>query len=225
MKSVAVAFLVTVALLATIAAVGVGGFFPVIATEAADESANALVEAYRAQGGTTRDPTQQFDSGRFAIADQAWLDSEDGRAALRASRMSLGALLPFLGLALLGGTLLVPCMLLLGLAAMRRHPLARAAVGSLVPSLGGVLAMAGVFAFVRVGTTLPQNMTWTTCCAVHNGPFFSTLMAVWLAIVGATTALVAPPLAAAILRFILPPRDRRLVAWIWEWRGKPIPKD
>jgi hypothetical protein len=225
MKSVAAAFFVTMALLATLAAVGIGGLFPTIATEAADESANALVEAYRAQGGTTRDQSQQFDSGRFAVADQAWLASDEGRAALRASRLSPGALIPFLGFAALGSAMLVPTMLLLGLAGMRRHPLVRAAIGGLVPSIGGVLATAGVFAVMPLGMGLPQNMTWTNYAAVENGPFFSGLMLGWLACVGAFTALVTPPLAAAIFRFILPPHDRRLVAWIWEWRGKPIPRD
>lgn len=225
MKSVAAAFFVTVAILATLGAVGVGGVFPGIATEAASESADALVEAYRASGGSTRDSSQQYDSGRYGVADQAWLDSEAGRAALRASRTSPDALLPFLGFAVIGSTLLIPVMLLLGLVCMRRHPLVRAFAGLLIPTIGGAIAIAGFLAAARVVTATTQNISWTNYCIAESGPIFSMLMVAWLALVGAVTALAAPPLTAAIFRFILPPRDRRLVAWIWEWRGKPIPKD
>jgi hypothetical protein len=225
MKSVAAAFFVTVTILATLGAVGVGGLFPGIAAEAASESAYALVEAYRASGGSTLDSSQQYDSGRYGLADQAWLDSDAGRAALRASRTSPGALLPFLGFALLGSTLLIPAMLLLGLAGMRRHPLVRALGGLLIPTIGGAISIAGFLAAARVVTASTQNISWTNYCVAENGPIVSMLMVAWLAAVGAVTALAAPPLTAAIFRFILPPRDRRLVAWIWEWRGKPIPKD
>jgi hypothetical protein len=37
-------------------------------------------------------------------------------------------------------------------------------------------------------------------------------------------ALAGPSVAAGIARLILPPRDRALVGWLWEWRGKPIPR-
>ena len=205
--------------------VGVGGLFPGIAAEAASESADALVEAYRASGGSTRDSSQQYDSGRYGVADQAWLDSEAGRAALRASRTSPDALLPFLGFAVLGSTLLIPVMLLLGLVCMRRHPLVRALAGLLIPTIGGAISIAGFLVAARAVTARPQNITWTNFCVAESGPVFSMLMVAWLAVVGAVTAMAAPPLAAAMFRFILPPRDRRLVAWIWEWRGKPIPKD
>jgi hypothetical protein len=41
----------------------------------------------------------------------------------------------------------------------------------------------------------------------------------------ALCALIAPSVASVVFRAILPPRDRQLVAWIWEWRGKPVPRD
>lgn len=228
MKSVAAAFFVTVVLIAGLGGIGIGGLFPSVVQEIAGEaSANALVESYRRSGGSTRDPNQQFDNGRFAIADRAWLETDAGRSALRASRFSVSALAPFLGLALLGCTLLLPVAFLLGLFSMRRHPLLRAVVGALIPSMGGAIAVAGVvsLADLRFGLGPAQNISWMRYCAAENGPFFAVLMCVSLALFSALVAAVAAPLVAAMLRFVLPPRDRRLVAWIWEWRGKPIPKD
>jgi len=226
MKSVAVAVFMTAAAIAILAGIGLGVLMPTVASNACGEQTGpAVVEIYRSSGGSTKDANQNFDSGRWAVADQEWLASDAGIAALRAARRSPNAVIPFLGLAILGGTLIVPIALLLGLAGMRRHPIVRAAAAALLPTIGGALVTAGATALPGLMAGTPRNISWSQYCLIANGPFFAALMVGWLALVAAVLAATAPHLAAAIFRFILPPRDRRLVAWIWEWRGKPIPKD
>ena len=67
--------------------------------------------------------------------------------------------------------------------------------------------------------------SWRSLTEDHHAAAYAVFSAVMLAATSSLAAAVAPTLAAALARFILPPADRRLLSWLWEWRGKPIPRD
>ncbi|MFM1823011.1 MAG: hypothetical protein RI967_1277 [Planctomycetota bacterium] len=225
-KSVAAASFAVLAILVVAASAGVGGIFTSIASEfGAEASAHAIAAAYRDAGFSTQDATlNYFDNGIYANADRAWLETDAGRAAVRASRFSASALLQVAGLCLIAAAIVSPFAILAGMVALRRGPLARAALGALLPTIGGAIALASI---VTMTALLPArtNFSWRIFAEAENGPHFAVLVIAWIALVSGTLAAIAPAAVAALFRFILPPSDRRLVAWIWEWRGRPVPRD
>ena len=224
-KSVAAASFAVLAILVIAASAGIGGIFTSVVSEFGGEaSAQSIADAYRAEGFSTKDPSLNYDNGIYAVADQTWLASDAGRAAVRASRFKADALLPVAGFCLLSAALLSPFAVLTGVIAMRRGAVTRALAGALFPSIGGAISLASILA-MSAFTANRTGVTWRTFAEAENGPHFAVLLVVWLAIFAGVVAAFAPIAAAALFRFVLPPRDRRLVAWIWEWRGKPVPRD
>ncbi len=226
-KSVAAASFAVLAILVVAASAGIGGLAASVGSEFGGEAtADAIVTAYRESGFRALDTTTDgsFDSGIYANADRAWLETDAGRAAVRASRFSARALLQVAGVCLIAAAIVSPFAILAGMVALRRGPLVRAALGALLPTIGGAIALASI---VTMTALLPArtSFSWRTFAEAENGPHFAVLIIAWLALFSGTLATIAPAAAAALFRFILPPSDRRLVAWIWEWRGRPVPRD
>lgn len=218
MKTVVASGLVATALAIVLLLAGAsGGLATAAAMSASTASADSVYRAFAEAHPQHDDPNAQ---GSWNAADSAWLASDAGQAALAGSRWSLEALLPFATFVFLGGLVVFPFTLFLGLAALRRPLLQRALVG-MMPVLTGCLLIAGPSRLLAMQGRLAVN--WQDAAVHANHAHFAILGTTVLCGIAALTAILAPSLAAAAFRAILPPRDRRLVAWIWEWRGLPVP--
>lgn len=226
-KSVVVSTLAALAILAAIALAGAsGGFSGVCATVASTESSDTLQMLHARSVPAEPDATANGNlaSGRYGRVDEEWLTTAEGHAALAASRRSFDALLPFVLIQSIGLVVATPFAMFLGIALMRHGTVRRAlwcgvpvAIGSGI-ALSINLTQAQFSASVAAGTRF-----WVQAAEAHNLPFFSVVSLLVTLVYTSLLAMVAPAFAAAVARTILPPRDRRLVGWIWEWRGKPIP--
>ncbi len=220
MKTVVASGLVATALAIVILLAGAsGGFATGAAMSASTASADSVYRAFAEAHPLHDDPNAQ---GSWNAADRAWLESDAGQAALASSRWSLEALLPFVTFVFLGGLIVFPFALFLGLAALRRPLLQRALVG-MTPVLTGCLLITGPSPLFAMSGRIATN--WQDAAVDANYAHFAILGTTVLCCLAALAALLAPSLTAAAFRAVLPPRDRRLVAWIWEWRGLPVPKN
>jgi hypothetical protein len=223
MKAVAASTLVGFLLVATIAVAAItGGFLGGAATAASEAAADALETAYR-PNNPKPDPQQQ---GRWYRADDAWLATTDGQDALAAARWNPGVVVPIVLAPGLGSVIATPFLLLLGIAIMRQRPLRRAIWGSMPAAIGCVVSSMILLAGSRFSPGPPGTpRTWIEVANDAHLVAYMWVLGVWFVTLSAVLMLVAPSLAASVARLTLPPRDRRLVAWLWEWRGKPIPRD
>ncbi|MEY3144205.1 MAG: hypothetical protein RLY21_2698 [Planctomycetota bacterium] len=220
MKAVASSTLVALALALLLVLGGISFGFVTGATESASEAAGGvLLERYRALGGVVDEQT--WNGSMWGSADMKWVESQEGQAELARARWSLAPLLMLVGLNAIGAMVLAPFAAMLGIAIMRRTPLERALVCALLVGAAAIIAVLLNGAFNMTVTT----PSWRSLAESHHGVAYAIFSGVLLASASSLTAAVAPALAAALARFILPPADRRLLSWLWEWRGKPIPRD
>ena len=229
-KSVTASTLAALVIAAAIAlAAATGGFSGASTSVAAQESGEALVDIYARTGPTTKAPTDAADpqtNTRWGAVDEAWLASDAGQAAISASRRSWNALLPFVLLQAIGLVVATPFAIFLGIGLLRHSALRRAIWCALPAVVGSGIALAihavdAQFSGVAVGST----RAWSNAANASNLPFFATVSLCVMVGYAALAAVVSPAIAAFVARTILPPRDRRLVGWLWEWRGKLIPRD
>lgn len=201
-------------------AASTGGFTAGAANEAGDFAGDALANAYPS---SNLNETGAPSIGRWSAADLSWLATPDGQAALASSRWNLVSF-SFLGLlGGLGSVIASPFMLFIAVCLSRHRPLRRALL-AMVPSLIGTsCAVAIVNANVLLAWRSAE--TWQSVAMREHLYFYLGVMWIWFNALAAIIALVGPALVAGIARLILPPRDRRLMAWLWEWRGKALPRD
>lgn len=220
MKAVASSTLVAIALALVLVTCGIAFGFTTGAMEATSEaSGSALLERYRALGGVVDEQT--WNGSMWGSADMKWVDSAEGQAELSRARWAIAPLLVLLGINAIGAMVLAPFAAMLGVALMRRRATERALACALV--VGAAATIAVVLNTALNGTRGAPS--WRSLAEDHHGAAYAIFSAVALAAAAALAAAVAPALAAALARFILPPADRRLVAWLWEWRGKTVPRD
>jgi hypothetical protein len=220
MKSVAAASIIAIALIVTLVAGGVTFGFSLGAGEVGGETAGSiLVERYRELGGKVDDQT--WSGSAWGQADLKWLDTDAGRRELAAVRWSAGPILMILTMCTIGSLVLAPFAATLGIMLMRRPLLQRALFTATILGAAAVAAM--LFASVMLA---PRGApSWYAVASTHHAAVYSLCAGSLLALSAAAVATVAPRMAAAVARFVLPPSDRRLVAWLWEWRGKAVPRD
>ncbi len=227
MKTVAASTLAIFVVLASIALGGVsGGFTAGCAQLGTEVSAKFLARAHLERLQTAAEALVPDIEDDSFTSDLAWLASPDGEAALAASRRDPVAILSMLVPGPIGSALVIPFALILGVLCMRRSWLARAFWVSLPATLGGAIAILyalSVNQYFNANVRSGSVPTWQSVAEARNLLYFSTVSAVWFVWLSAVVGLIAPSLVAGIFRFILPPRDRRLVAWLWEWRGLRIP--
>lgn len=223
-KSVAASTFAIIALAVALGAIALAGIFTgASAGVAADESARAFMDWLEGSDATLRETDYQ--KGAYSDADTEWLASPAALPALRASRSSMQAALPFGSFIGIGTILLAPVAAVTGIVLMRRNPLERAVLAGLLALIGATIAYLVMLAEDASRRGLGFNPTWNDAIYSLNMPYFALIAGAWFTLVAAVAALSAPALAAAFFRFILPPADRRLVAWLWEWRGKPVPRN
>ena len=220
MKAVASSTLVALALALVLVIGGIAFGFTTGATESASEAAGSvLLDRYRALGGVVDEQT--WNGSMWGSADMNWVASQEGQAEIARARWALPPILMLLGVNLVGALVLTPFAAMLGVAILRRSPIERATVCALI-----VGAAAGVSVLLNGAfNPMPAAPSWRSLAEAHHAAAYAVFSAVLLASASALVAAAAPALAAALARFILPPADRRLVAWLWEWRGKSVPKD
>ncbi|MFM2165156.1 MAG: hypothetical protein RL325_1593 [Planctomycetota bacterium] len=225
MKMVVASTLVVFVILAGIVLAGAaGGFSAAVAAATSEEAGNELASAYSRSGAAPKDDKATTFSG-WGTADDAWLETADGRAALAAARWSKGAAFLLLGIGALGTALATPPAVFLAIALMRLGVVRRAALVVLPALLGSVFAGLYLHSYNRIFGGIGPGMNWRAVASVQHAWFYSTLACAWFTAWCAVLALVSPSIAALLARLVVPPRDRRLVAWIWEWRGKAVPRD
>ncbi|MEY3025215.1 MAG: hypothetical protein RLZZ238_112, partial [Planctomycetota bacterium] len=220
-KLVAASTLAVVMLLAAAALAGIsGGLTAMAAGLATEEAAARLLAVY----GESNPPLDEVQRGYWTACDEAWMVSEEGRQAVERTRWHARPVLPFMLVCSIGCVLLTPCAMLIGTALMRHSALRRGMI-ALVPCAVG-LAIAIPALALESGIAAPTGMERSWSRAAHHEflmPYAFTAAASMCAVT-VMMAAVGPLIVASIARVILPPSDRRLVAWLWEWRGKPIPR-
>jgi hypothetical protein len=219
MKAVAGSTLVAIALIMTVLVGGIAFGFTTGATQAGSEAAGGeLVERYRQFGGTADDTT--WGGSMHGSADLNWIGTEEGAQSLAKVRWSLPSILVVLGITAIGALVMAPFAAILGVVLMRRNSFERAAICALL-----IGAAAAIAVFLEFAFNSPRGTpSWRSLAGDAHGTAYAMAAAIVLASTSAIVAAASPALAAAIARFILPPSDRRLVAWLWEWRGKPVPR-
>lgn len=225
MRAVVATSLATLAFVTAIVVAGIAGLFagvtgPVVSEEAGD----ALSTSWQEATSATPDP-QGFSFSGWSPADMSWIASPEGQRAFGEALWSRGALEPQLVIPAFATSMLTIAALALG-GALLRH---RAPMRMLLAALP---ALVGVSIATLIVDTMTSSLfgglaqpTWRQLCereyatsvTLANGAFY----VAWTSL----CALAAPSVVATIARTILPPSDRRLVAWIWEWRGMPVPRD
>lgn len=226
-KSVVASTLAALAIAAAIALGGAsGGFTGASASVASSDSSDTLVRLHaRSIPADPADTTgANAGAGRYGRVDEEWLQSEAGQAALAASRRSFDAILPFALIQSVGLVVATPFALFLGIALMRHGTLRRALWCALPVAVGSGIALSINLSQAQFSASTTSGLRfWVQAAEGYNLPFFTVLSL--LISLGYTSLLaaVAPGFATTVARIILPPRDRRLVGWLWEWRGKPIP--
>lgn len=220
MKSVATASVIAIALIVLLVAGGVTFGFALGAGEVCGESAGiALVERYRELGGKVDDQT--WSGSAWGQADTAWLDTDVGKRELAAAQWGAEPILMILTMCTIGSLVLAPFAATLGIMLMRR-PLYQRAI--FTAAILGAAAVCAVL-FTAVAYAPRATPSWYTVAKTHHGATYSLSAGVLMALSAAVVAMAAPWMAAGLARFVLPPSDRRLVAWLWEWRGKAVPRD
>ena len=219
MKAVAAATLVALGVLLVLAIGGITVGFVTAATEAsADTAGVALAERHKALGGTALEPT--WDGSAWATVPSTWVQSAEGAREIAAVRWSKGPLLVLCGLSALGAVVLTPFVATLGIILMRRTWIERALACAAIVGVASLLAM-----LLNFATNGARGMpSWREVASTEHATSYAVCTGVLLMLATAAAAVAAPIFAAALARFVLPPSDRRLVAWLWEWRGKPVPR-
>jgi hypothetical protein len=219
MKAVAGSTLIAIALVITLVVGGIALGFTTGASQAGSEAAGgALVERFRQLGGTADDTT--WGGSMWGSADMKWIGTAEGAQALADVRWSLPSIMVVLGITTIGALVMAPFAAILGVVLMRRNTLERAAICALLIGAAAAIAVFLEFAF---GASRGAP-TWRSLAGEEHGAVYALVAAIALASTSAIVAAASPAIAAAIARFILPPRDRRLLAWLWEWRGKQVPR-
>ena len=219
-KAVVAAGLIASMIGAVLLLAGFGGGFATAASMiSAEESGAAVQNAWMRASPLHTDPQ---DGGAWASADKAWLATPEGRAALRAARFSVTAAEPLFIILGLGLVPLLPLSMLIGVVAIRRSALVRMVAGAVPVLVGCVLISVPTVAF---NAPPAAGGSWKQFAQHANVDFFLVVSSLFYGVAAALAALAAPSLLSLCARAVLPPGDRRLVAWIWEWRGKPIPRD
>ena len=225
-KAVAASTIVALGLLASLVAAAVtGGFLAGSVSNALDGATTAIVQSYaRAKPWNTDQSAQQAQSNYYA--DETWLASDEGKAAVAAARWTIPAWAMLGLIAGLGSVLATPFLVLIGIALMRLRPPRRVLLGVIPVVLGTTTGATLMFLTVGfIGRTPSQTRAWIEVAREAHAMFFATLAVCWFVALAAVLLAGAPSIAALVARVVLPPRDRRLVAWLWEWRGKPVPRD
>ena len=220
MKAVVASTLVFLILgFAIVIAASTGGFTAGAANEASEYAGDALAAAYPSSDLTEKGTPA---IGRWSSADLPWLATPDGQAALASSRWNIVSF-GFLGLlGGLGSVIAAPFMLFIAICVSRHRPLRRALL-AMVPSLIGT-SCAVAIVNANVLLTWRSTESWQSVAVREHLFFYLWVMWIWFNALAAVIALIGPALVASIAQLILPPSDRRLVAWLWEWRGKPVPR-
>jgi len=223
-KMVVASTLVVFMLLAGLLLAGVaGGFSAGISAAASEEAGDALAVTYELSGAAAKDGKGNL--GGWSPADDAWLATDAGRAALAEARWSRGSVFILLGVGALGTALATVPAVFLAIAFMRVGPARRAAIVALPALLGTVFAGLYLHSFTQVLGGIGPGMNWRAVASVEHGWFYSAVACAWFMAWCGMLALASPSIAALLARMVVPPGDRRLVAWIWEWRGKAVPRD
>lgn len=220
-KATIVSTLAFIVLACAIAIAGVtGGFTSGAALGSVERAAGVVVDARPRPTDTGGKPTVQ---SIWDPADEAWLATAEGSAAMAAARWSRGANLELLLIGSLATAIAFPFLVLLAVSFCRQHPAKRALI-VLIPTLVGTTA-AIILTLDDASLSWQNFRTWKNVASERH--LASHLMALWtwFNAFAIAIALIGPTLVASIARLILPPRDRRLIAWLWEWRGKPVPRD
>jgi len=215
-KMVVASTLVVFLLLAGVALAGVaGGFSAGIAAAASEESGDSLATAFSRSSAASKADKTVGVSG-WGAADDAWLETDEGRTALDEARWSRSACFILLGAGALGSALATPPAVFLAIALMRIGAVRRAALVALPALLGAGLAGLYLHSYNRIFAGIGPGMNWRAVASVQHGWLYSALACAWFTAWSAVLALAAPSIAALLARLVVPPRDRRLVAWIWE---------
>ena len=222
MKAVTSSTLIAISIVMIIVIAGISfGFAGGSAGAASEAAGSALIDRYRLLGGVVDDATWQ--GTPWGPANMQWVASAEGQAELARVRFAATPVIVLLGINAIGALVLCPFTLMLGVALMRRSVLERMLFAALL--IGSAIAILIALDPVMFGGRLGAASTWNTVATEHHGLTYCVVSGAILAAVGMASVAVAPALAAALARFILPPRDRRLVSWLWEWRGKAVPRD
>lgn len=221
-KSVIASTLAITAIVALLALGGVtGGFMGGASSEACDAAGVELSLAFRSSLDEQAKADPQIQSGYWTATHDQWLASPAGQDALLNARFGVTALVPFALITALGTAIAAPLALFIGIALTRQGPLRRAVYAALPVVLAAIVVWSMYYA---LGSRVAMS-SWTHVAFDHYLAGFTALSTAWFLAFVAATAALAPSIAAFIARTILPPRDRRLVAWLWEWRGKTVPRD
>lgn len=219
MKAVAGSTLVAIALIMTLVVGGIAFGFTTGASQAGGEAAGGvLVERFRQLGGTADDTN--WGGSMYGSADMNWIGTEEGAQSLANVRWSLPPILMVLSITAIGALVMAPFAAILGVVLMRRNMLERAAICALLIGAAAAIAVLLEYAF---GASRGAP-TWRSLAGEEHGGAYALAAAIALASTSSVVAAASPAIAAAIARFILPPHDRRLLAWLWEWRGKQVPR-
>jgi len=213
----------TLALLLVAVTLGVagiaGGFTAASSSIAAEAAGQALSETYAASSASAGEEKL---GSKWLNSNEGWLATDEGRAALAGARWSPDAIASLMLVGALATVIATPLLLFLSIA-LSRHRNARRMLMVMVPSLiGTVCALA--LSMSLESARWQSSRTWASIAAEAHLRFYLLAGVVWFSCVAAVLALVGPTLVASIARLILPARDRGLVAWLWEWRGKPVPR-
>jgi hypothetical protein len=219
LKSVIAGTLMIVAVAVVLAIGGTAtGFTAGTLSESFASAASAVVRDWIVE----QPDRENLNNGYWSGCDARWLETEPGLIAMARARWAPQVLLTLASLMGLACVILTPFAAFAGIALAARSAFARAIYAALPAAAGSVLGAA----IVTLGSTriLAGSMqTWAEATAAsHRVAYTAVILAIlagWCALVAA----IGPSVAAGLARLILPPRDRRLVAWLWEWRGKRVP--
>jgi len=221
-KSVIASTLAITAIIVLLALGGIsGGFMAGASTEACESAAMDLSMTFRSSLDEQAKADTQIQSGYWTATHDAWLASAAGQDAVAKAQFSLPALSPFILLNALGTAIAAPFALFIGIALARQGPLRR----MVYTALPVVLAAGAVLGMLSMRGNWIAGNSWGQVARDHYLMAYACISSAWFVAFTAATAAVGPAIAAFIARTILPPRDRRLVAWLWEWRGKTVPRD
>ncbi len=164
--------------------------------------------------------------GYAATADMVWLATEEGQRALASecSVWNAGWLVFYLVF-----FAMIPALVsgMLGGVAFLRGSLPRR---MLMGSLGPLAFCVGWYAFDAGVSPTPLlaargiTPTWAEVVDLHLQPQLHVLAALTLLVGTLVGTWIGPTVLRGIATTILPPRERNLVAWIWTFAGKQVPR-
>lgn len=222
MKAVASATLIAIMLVVTLVVGGIALGIVVAGIDVGGEiSGRVLFGRYRELGGAVDE--QGWNGSAWGPANLNWIQSAEGEAELARVRFAPSVVTALAAVSLFASIVLAPFAFTLGVALMRRSVLERALILALIICVAAAIGI--VLSTGSLNLPRPTTPSWFDVARERHGLWFGATACAVLLCVGASVAAMAPAVAAAMARFMLPPRDRRLVAWLWEWRGKPVPRN